>query len=144
MASQTNLLSRFPSFVGFDDIFRNMESILENGNAAMKAVQQTWPPYNVVKTGEHTYKVQLALAGFSKTDIDIELSGNTLRVKGETKPEDNVTYITKGIAERAFSRQFTLADSVEVKNAEMVNGILEIILENQAKAIDHIKKIAVK
>lgn len=140
MTKQQDLLSRLPMFVGFDDMFKTMENMLRLDSAKLL----NWPPYNVVKTGDHTYKIQMALAGFSKTDIDVELDGNTLRVKGETKPDDSVTYITKGIAERSFNRSFTLADSVEVKSAEMVNGVLEVVLENQTKAIENIKKIAVK
>lgn len=141
MTKQTqDLLSRLPMFVGYDDMFRSMENMLRVDSTKL----MNWPPYNVVKTGEHTYAIQLALAGFSKTDIEVELDGNVLRVKGETKPDESVTYISKGIAERNFNRTFNIADGVEVKGAEMINGILEVVLQHQAKATEAVKKIAVK
>jgi molecular chaperone IbpA len=130
--------------VGFDDMFHTMDSFIESAKSNAKSIAQIWPPYNVVKTGDRTYSIQMALAGFSKTDIELELDGSLLKVKGETKPSSEVEYLHKGSAERAFERKFTLADSVEIKNAELINGILEITLENQIKAIDAVKKIAVK
>lgn len=140
----THLVSRLPSFIGFDDLFNTMDSIFEGTKNAAKTLQSTWPPYNVVKTGDKTYKISIACAGVAKNDVEIELDGKVLRVKGETKPDTSVEYLHKGIAERSFSRAFTLADSIEVKNAEMVNGMLEIILEQQSKALDNIKKIMIK
>ena len=137
-----NFMSRFPMFVGFDDIFNTMEGVFDE--AQKKGVMSNWPPYNVIKSGDNTYKIQLAIAGFSSTDVDVELDGNTLRVKGEVKADPSVEYLTKGIAERSFTRTFTLADSVKVEGAEMINGVLNIILEHQAKATESLRKIAVK
>lgn len=141
MTTKQTLVHRFPNYVGFDDFFKTMEGILDTGSSAAKEVFQNWPPYNVIKTGDNTYKIQLAVAGFAKTDIDIELEGAVLRVKGDVKQDPNVTYVSKGIAERAFKRTFTLADTIEVKNADIVNGLLEITLENSAKLSEAVKKI---
>jgi molecular chaperone IbpA len=87
----------------------------------------------------------MAVAGFAKADIEVTLDGNKLVIKGETKdsePEDN--FIFKGIANRNFIRQFTLADKIEIKDAEIANGMLKVWLENIVKAQDAVKKITVK
>ncbi len=139
-----SLYDKFPQFIGFDSIFNHIDSLSKTAQGVTKDVLKMWPPYNVVKTGDNTYKIQIACAGFSKSDIDVELDGNRLVISGNTTPDSSVEYLHKGISEKAFSRQFTLADSVEVKNAEMVNGMLEVVLENQAKLSDHIRKITVK
>jgi molecular chaperone IbpA len=115
--------SAFPMFVGFDKMFDEMERI----SSTVKQV--AYPPYNIKKVGTDKYTIEIAAAGFSKTDIDLELSGNELKVTGEIKPDDSTEFLHKGIAERGFERKFKLADSVVVKNAEMVNGMLRIFLE---------------
>jgi len=96
-----------------------------------------YPPYNIVKTGDSTYTIELAVAGFGKHNLDIEMANNTLVIKGGLSVDDMaedttnpVQYLWKGIADRFFTRKFTLADSVEVRNAELVNGMLKIFLEN--------------
>jgi len=136
-----SILSTFPSYIGFDDMFRDMDRIFGD---AKKQIQKSWPPYDIVKTGDNTYRISMALSGFSKSDIDVSLNGNTLSVSGHTEPEKGVEYLHKGIAERTFSRDFKLADTIEVKNCEMVNGVLNVILENQVKTLDAIKKISIK
>jgi molecular chaperone IbpA len=89
----------------------------------------------------------LAVAGFAKQDIEVTLDGNKLVVKGNAK-EDNLkedeTYFFKGIANRGFERSFTLADKIEIKDADMVNGMLRIWLESLVQTQDAIKKIAIK
>lgn len=124
-----------PMFVGFDKMFDEMERIATN------VKQMSYPPYNVKKVGEDKYTIEIAAAGFSKTDIDLELKGNELKVKGEIKPDTSTEYIYKGIAERGFERKFTLADSVVVKNAEMVNGMLRIFLETYIPLEKQARKI---
>ncbi len=139
MTKQTqDLLNRLPMFVGFDDMFKNMENMLRVDSSKLL----NWPPYNVVKTGDTSYSIEIALAGFTKSDIQVELDGSTLRVSGKTEPDNSVEYITKGIAERAFNRQFNLADNIEVKGAEMVNGILKIMLDAHVK-LGQVQKISV-
>ena len=104
-----------------------------------------FPPYNIVKTGENTYDVELALAGFNKKDIEVEYKENLLTVKSkkqeETKDEDG-NIIHRGISKRMFSKSFTIANDVEVKGAELKDGLLKVSMERiipehkKAKLID--------
>lgn len=115
-----------PFTVGFDKFF---EQVKDLQNQAAKAI--AYPPYNIRKTGDNTYVIEMAVAGFSKKDIEITLEDNTLKVNGSIASDgDEKNYLFKGIAERPFSRTFTLADNVEIKNAEMINGMLRIFLDN--------------
>mgnify|MGYP003123002907 FL=1 len=91
-----------------------------------------FPPYNIVKTGDFTYDVELALAGYSKDDITVDYADNVLTVKSikksdESKDEDGVLH--RGIAKRYFSKAFTIADDVEVRGAELKDGLLKISME---------------
>jgi molecular chaperone IbpA len=113
------------------------------GNPSYTA--SNFPPYNIVKTGEYTYDVELALAGFNRKDIDVEYHYNLLTVKSkkqeETKDEDG-NMIHRGISKRMFSKTFTIANDVEVKGAELKDGLLKVSLERiipehkKAKFID--------
>jgi molecular chaperone IbpA len=87
-----------------------------------------YPPYNVKKIDEEHYIIEMAVAGFGKHNLDIELKNGVLTITGNTETEEG-DYLHKGIANRAFTRKFTIADSVEVKNAELANGMLKIFLE---------------
>ncbi len=117
---------RYNAFaVGFDDIKARLETF---ANTALKA--SAYPPYNIKKVDDNQYVVELAVAGFGKTDIDITLDENVLKISGNTTPDTSTNYLFKGIAERGFSRYFTLADTIEVKNAELINGMLKVWLEN--------------
>lgn len=126
-------------YVGFDDHVNRLTQI---ANEAAKTVRN-YPPYNIKKTGDNSYCLEMAVAGFGKTDIDIELNGDTLVVSGkvENDEEDAGNYMFKGIANSAFTRSFTVLDNLEVKNAEMVNGMLKIFLEGQHQLA---KKILIK
>jgi len=128
------------NWVGFDDLFKTFDSILD-GNR--KFVTQSFPPYNIKRTSENSYTIEMALAGFGKTDIDVTIDGNELKVSGkiEQKTED---YLYKGISERSFNKSFTLADNVVVKNAEMVNGMLKIILDAVLPYKAEARKLEVK
>lgn len=115
-----------PFAIGFDKFFDRFKELQTQ---AAKAV--TYPPYNIQKTGDNTYVIEMAVAGFGKQDIEITLEDNTLKVNGNTSSEnDEKNYLFKGIAERPFARTFTLADTVEIKNAELINGMLRIFLDN--------------
>lgn len=150
MVNNTNALpSMFSSFdpfsVGFDKTFKLLSSQLENVGKNVTG----YPPYNIKKVDENKYVIELAVAGFSKTDIEVTLDGGKLTVSGKTKDSSdldnaNVYYFYKGIAERAFTRTFTLADSVEIKNAELINGILKLWLENFIPEHKKPKKIEIK
>jgi len=94
----------------------------------------SYPPYNVVRIDEDTYKIELAVAGFSETDLDIESHENVLTVTGNRNKADNddsPEYLHRGIAERGFERRFQLADHVFVDDAELTNGLLVISLKRE-------------
>lgn len=116
---------QFNTTVGFEPILKKLAEMAET----MPKVP-TYPPYNIKQTGENTYVIEMAVAGFGKQDLELELQEDKLTIKGNVHTDDNDdNYIFKGIAERAFTRQFTLADTVEVKNADLINGMLKIWLE---------------
>ena len=130
-------------FVGFDDHWSRMLQL----NDEMTKNIPNYPPYNIYKADENKYVIELAVAGFAKSDIEVTLEGNKLVIKGsakedELKEEEN--FLFKGIANRNFTRSFTLADKIEIGQAEMVNGMLKVWLENLVQAQDTIKKIAIK
>src|SRR6478752_923939 len=122
---QFDLTPFYRSTVGFDRLFATLDQLVggpDNG--------QTYPPYNIEKTGEVTYRVTLAVAGFGEEDLTIEAKENTLTIKGEKKEtaESNGEVLYRGIAARAFERRFQLADHVEVKGASLQNGLLHVDL----------------
>ena len=132
-----------PLTVGFDDMFDHFEHMMDDSFFGRSVVN--FPPYNIVKTGENTYDVELALAGFNKKDIEVEYKENLLTVKSkkqeETKDEDG-NIIHRGISKRMFSKSFTIANDVEVKGAELKDGLLKVSMERiipehkKAKLID--------
>ena len=119
-----------PITVGFDDMFDHFEHMMDD--SFFRGTVGNFPPYNIVKTGENTYDVELALAGFSKNDIEVEYKENLLTVKSkkqeETKDEDG-NIIHRGISKRMFSKSFTIANDVEVKGAELKDGLLKVSME---------------
>ena len=110
-------------FIGFDQVLDRIRDAAET----MPKVP-TYPPYNIVKIDDEHFVIEMAVAGFGKQNLDIELKDGELTITGSTDTSD-ADYIFKGIADRAFTRKFTLEDSVVVKNAELVNGLLKIALE---------------
>ena len=132
-----------PITVGFDDMFDHFEHMMDD--SFFRGSVTNFPPYNIVKTGENTYDVELALAGFNKKDIEVEYKENLLTVKSkkqeETKDEDG-NVIHRGISKRMFSKSFTIANDVEVKGAELKDGLLKVSMERiipehkKAKLID--------
>lgn len=135
----TSLLGRdFDKFfVGFDEQFTQLAKL---HNDLTKNIPN-YPPYNIKKTGENTYTIELAVAGFGKQDIEIEIDDGILTIKGSNEI-DKDNYIHRGIANRNFTRSFVLNDEVKVQNAHLLNGMLKIILEritpehNKPKKID--------
>ena len=128
--SMTNDLDKiWPSLtkgaIGFDDLVNRIKKF----NAGTLPTVPTYPPYNIKKTDENTYVIEVALAGFSKNDITLELRDSTLVISGSIKSNEQNDYIFNGIADRAFTHRFTLADTIEVKNADLINGMLKIWLE---------------
>jgi molecular chaperone IbpA len=130
-----------PFTVGFDDVLDQIRDISETVAKATPA----YPPYNIKQVKDNKYVIEMAVAGFAKTDIEVTLEGNKLVIKGavvDSSGDEN--YIYKGIANRNFNRAFTLADKVEIKDAEITNGMLKVWLENMVKVQDAVKKITVK
>jgi molecular chaperone IbpA len=118
-------ITDFPMFVGLDRVYDQM---LKHSEELGKTVPN-FPPYNIRKVDENKYTVEIAVAGFSKSDIEIEIDGDTLKITGNSKDDaDNLLY--KGIANRGFTRTFNLADTIEVQDASLVNGMLKVFLEN--------------
>ena len=89
-----------------------------------------YPPYDIVKSGEETYCIEMALAGFTKDEIKVEVKENNLTIEGDLNGRhDNSDYVHKGIARRAFQRKFILNDTIEVEGAELTDGVLHINLK---------------
>lgn len=130
----------YRSTVGFDRMF----SLLDNLNQPEPA--QTYPPYNIELTGENSYRITMAVAGFGEGDLAIEAKENTLSIKGELKNangEDTNEVLFRGIAGRAFERRFQLADHVEVRDASLENGLLHIDLVREIPEAMKPRKIAI-
>ena len=128
-------------FVGFDDQFNRIAKMHDDLTKNIP----NYPPYNIKKTGDNTYVIELAVAGFAKQDIEIELADGKMLIKGNTQSqEEEENFLFKGIANRNFTRTFTLADKIEIKDAEIVNGMLKIWLENLVNTQNNLKKIAIK
>jgi molecular chaperone IbpA len=124
--------------VGFDNLFETLDRTLANSKS------DNYPPHNVVKLDDTHYVVELAVAGFAENEIDVELKDNILTVKGEKiKPETEVEYTYKGISTRNFTRTFPLGEHVEVRGANVQNGILAIALEQVIPEEEKAKKIAI-
>jgi molecular chaperone IbpA len=128
-------------FVGFDEQFAKMQKMHDDITKNIP----NYPPYNIKKVDDTHYVIEMAVAGFGQNEIDIEIDGGKLVVKGNvssTEEEDN--FLFKGIAARAFTRTFALNDQVEVKDAELFNGMLKIALERMIPEAQKPKKVAVK
>ena len=135
-----------PFSIGFDDMFDQFENMLGNGNLA---VQSNYPPYNIRKTGSDKYSIEVALAGFSKKDVEVEFEDNllTVRTKQVNKSEDknvNGEILHKGISQRQFARSFTIADDVKVNGAELKDGLLTIACERIVPEYKKKKLIEIK
>ena len=128
-------------FVGADRVMKKLADIADQ-SAQMMPVK--YPPYNIKKVDESRYVIELAVAGFGKADIDIELQEGLLSIRGKCDSPESTEYLYKGIAERGFKREFTLADNVEVKSSSLVNGMLKIWLEAFIPEEKKPKKVEIK
>ena len=116
--------------VGFD---RDWDMLDELQNTLIKATP-SYPPYNIKKVNDNKYEIEMAVAGFSKPDLKVEVKNNQLIVEGSKKTKEessDVDYVYKGIASRHFRQSFALADHLKVKNSEFKDGILTIHLEGE-------------
>ena len=106
---------------------------------------ETYPPYNIEKTGEDAYRITVAVAGFGRDDLDIEVRDGVLVVKGRTADDaEGVKYLHRGIAGRAFERRFQLAEHVRVDAADLVNGLLTIDLVRELPEAKKPRRIEIK
>jgi len=126
-------------FVGFDDTYNRM---LKFHDDVTKNVPN-YPPYNIRKVEDNKYVIELAVAGFSRNDVEITFEDNKLIISGRTS-DDNDNFLFKGIANRAFTRTFFLDDTIEINDASMINGMLKIALEKIIPEHKKPKKIEVK
>lgn len=110
-----------PFFIGFDNLFNKVSK---------PTIQTNYPPYNIIKTKENWYELQLAIAGFKSSDLDIEFKDSVLAIKGNQSNTDTSEYIHKGISNRSFERSFTLVNTIVVRAADLADGILTVQLEN--------------
>ena len=127
----SNALSLFDHFntltpytVGYDRIFDNLARYVDNN-----VTSTGFPPYNIRKDGETNYVIEMALAGFGKKDIEVEVADGTLSIRSVKENVDDDSNLYRGIAYRNFERKFTIADDVMVNDAKLENGMLSIALE---------------
>jgi len=131
LANRFSFTPLYHSTLGFENLFNEVERMLE---ATTEKTNHSFPPHNIVKVDDYHYVVELAVAGYSKDEIDITVDDGHLIVKGN-KDEKNadladITYLHKGIGLRAFTKTLKIADTVEVHGAKYKDGILRIGLEN--------------
>ena len=130
----------YRSTIGFDRLFSMLDNIPGSDTA------QSYPPYNIERTGENAYRISMAVAGFSEAELSIESKEHTLTVKGEKAPEeetDQNKILFRGIGSRAFERRFQLADHVEIREAQLENGLLHIDLVREIPEAMKPKSIAI-
>ena len=127
--------------IGIDRLFDRIVNQIDS------AASTNYPPYDIVRTGDETYEIRVAVAGFAQSDIDVEFNNGTLIVKGEkttaTEPQIEVEYLHHGISGRSFMRTFSVAEYVEVRDADLRDGILTVKLERNIPESQKPKKIAV-
>ena len=123
----TRFTALYPQFVGFDNIFNELERIVDGTTPTRNT---SFPPHNIIKLDDNKYVVEMAVAGFGQDEVDVEIHDGTLIVKGEKKDQTEVDYLYRGIATRSFTKSIRLSESIEVRGAQFKDGILRIALEN--------------
>jgi molecular chaperone IbpA len=134
-----NLNQLTPYAVGFDRVFDQLNAYVGNN-----ATSTGFPPYNIRKGGDYTFVIDMALAGFSKEDIEIEIENGLLTVRSVKENDENDSNIYRGISYRKFNRKFTLADDIVVNDASLENGMLKIDLERIVPEEKKPRKITIK
>jgi molecular chaperone IbpA len=114
--------------LGFDKLFDEIERTLSM--TPTKKTVNNYPPHNIIKTDDNKYVVELAIAGFMKDEITVEVKENTLTISGSKSDQEELNYIYRGIGTRAFTKTITISDTMLVHGAEFKNGILRIGIEN--------------
>ena len=113
-----------PYAVGFDRVFDTLNRYVDNN-----ATSTGFPPYNIRKEGDYNYVIELALAGFGKEDIEVEVADGTLSVRSVKENSEDESTVYRGISSRRFERKFTMADDIVVNGAKLENGMLTVELE---------------
>jgi len=136
-----------PVSVGFDSIFDHFGSMWDDD--FINDIQPSYPPYNIVKSGKNTYDIEVALAGFNKKDINVEVENGMLTIETkqsekETDKDEDGKVLHKGISKRYFKRSFTIANDVKVKGAELKDGLLRVSMEKIVPEELKLKTIDVK
>jgi len=140
-----------PLSVGFDDVFDHFESMFDGPTIS---IGSNYPPYNIVKTGSNKFDIEVALAGFNKKDIDVTSENGMLTIESKVKAVVNDSVgadakkdeemIHKGISKRYFKKSFTIADDVEIKGAELKDGMLRVSMEKIVPEAKKLKTIEIK
>jgi molecular chaperone IbpA len=133
-----DLTPLYRSSVGFDRLAALLNSALTTDNSV-----NGYPPYNIQVLEENKYLITLAVAGFSQEDLDIQVEQGVLTIRGKKEQDDEQTYLHRGIANRAFERKFNLADFIEVTDASLSNGLLQISLLKEIPEAMKPKTIAI-
>jgi len=140
-----------PLSVGFDDVFDHFESMFDGPSIS---IGSNYPPYNIVKTGHNKFDIEVALAGFNKKDIDVTSENGVLTIESKVKSVMNDSVgadakkdeemIHKGISKRYFKKSFTIADDIEIKGAELKDGMLRVSMEKIVPEAKKLKTIEIK
>ena len=142
--STLSLLNKLrPVSVGFDSVFDHFESMFNES----PSLHTNYPPYDILKTDEHSYVVELAVAGFSKKDIEVTVENGVLTVESdrEGNSESNgQEIIHRGISKRYFKKSFSISDDVEIRGAELKDGLLRISMEKIIPESRKRKEISIK
>ncbi len=131
-------------FIGADKLAKSLK---EGSEWLANNAAASYPPFNLKKIDDNKYTIEMAVAGFTKQDIELTLEDNKLVIKGNTAADteaEKAEYLHYGIANRAFTRRFTLADNVEIHNAELINGMLKVWLEHMIPEEKKPRKIEIK
>jgi molecular chaperone IbpA len=125
--------------IGFDELFEDLMRITQHQS------NSNYPPHNVIKTGDDTVTIEVAVAGFAEGEIDVTIEKRLLTITGSCKTEDNASYeyLHRGISSRDFKQVFPLNEHVEVKSASIHNGILRVYLEREVPEAAKPKSIAI-
>jgi len=125
MKTTFDLSPLFRSTIGFE----RLANVIENANRVTQI--DSWPPYDIAKTGDDAYRITLAVAGFAQSDLTITQEPNLLIVAGNKSVDEKAQYLHRGIAGRSFERRFELADHVKIAGASLENGLLTIELQRE-------------